>query len=157
MFDDAAPIWRFLHDLNGNYDPAPARAAEDGLFCLEVFPALALPSISEEFLGRVGRPRYNPRNRNFRVQDWHRVRRAVSSDARRLECRSLAEWCDQLSAVERPKKADQDRLDAAICLLIAISWRIEPRDRSLMIGDLATGYMISPASARVREKLLASA
>ena len=28
-----------------------------------------------------------------------------------------------------PKKSDQDRLDAAICLIVALQWRRGPRDR----------------------------
>ena len=155
MFDDAAPIWRFLAGLNGTEDPNAARTADEGLFYLEVFPALALASIGDAFWGRLAAPRYNPtRKKTFRLEHWHSVLHAVAADARRLGCGPLAEWCDQLSAVERPRKADQDRLDAAICLLTAIIWRIEPRDRSLMIGDLATGYMVTPASAAVRQKLL---
>jgi len=46
----------------------------------------------------------------------------------------------------QPKKSDQDQLDAAICLLIALRWRLRPREESLMLGDLASGYMILPAS-----------
>jgi predicted RNase H-like nuclease len=51
-------------------------------------------------------------------------------------------------------KADQDKLDAVICLLVALRWRLHPRTDSVMLGDLATGYMVVPASADVRAYLM---
>jgi len=57
----------------------------------------------------------------------------------------------------QPTKPDQDKLDAAICLLIALRWRLRPREESLMLGDLASGYMILPASPDVREHLTVAA
>jgi predicted RNase H-like nuclease len=71
MFDDDAPIWRFLAELGGTEDPEAARTASEGLFYFEVFPALALPSICDSFYGRFAGPRYNPaRERTFRLEDW---------------------------------------------------------------------------------------
>jgi predicted RNase H-like nuclease len=122
MFDDAAPIWPFLTALNATEDPEGARSATEGRFYFEVFLALALASIDDGFFGRLAGPRYNPaRKKTFRLEHWHRVLRAVAADARRVGCGPLAEWCDQVGAEERPTKADQDRLDAAICLLVAIA------------------------------------
>lgn len=154
MFDDAAPIWFFLAALNGTEDPERARTANEGLFYFEVFPALALASIGDAFFGRLAGPRYNPtRKKTFRLEHWHGVLRAVAADALRMGCGPLAGWCDQLGAVGRPRKADQDRLDAAICLLIAIRWRLEGPADCMLIGDLRTGYMVSPAAAVVRQRL----
>ena len=105
MFDDAAPIWRFLANLNGIEDPVRARTAKEGLFYFEVFPALALASIGEAFFGRLAGPRYNPtRRKTFRLEHWHGVLRAVASEALRMGCGPLADWCDQLAAVERPEE-----------------------------------------------------
>jgi hypothetical protein len=50
-------------------------------------------------------------------------------------------------------KADQDRLDAVICLLIAIRWRLEGRDESIMTGDPEHGYVVAPISRQVRSRL----
>ena len=141
MFDDAAPIWRFLAALNGIEDPEGARTAEEGLYYFEVFPALALASIGESFFGRLAAPRYNPaRRKTFRKADWDRVLAAVATDARRVGCGPLAEWCDELASDRPPLKADQDKLGAAICLLVALRWRLEPREASMMIGNKESGY-----------------
>ena len=37
-----------------------ARAAKSGLFLMEVFPAIAMPTFSNEFYGRLKAPKYNP-------------------------------------------------------------------------------------------------
>jgi predicted RNase H-like nuclease len=43
-------------------------------------------------------------------------------------------------------------------MLIALLWRTEPLDRCSMIGDLTTGYIVTPVSleARLRLSLAAS-
>jgi predicted RNase H-like nuclease len=63
MFCKDAPIWRFLATLGAQEDPEASRTARDGLFVLEVFPALALPSLNPTFFGRLAAPRYNPGRR----------------------------------------------------------------------------------------------
>ncbi len=45
---------------------------------------------------------------------------------------------------------NQDKLDAVICLLVAIRWLLRPRTDNVMLDDLETGYMAIPASADVR-------
>jgi predicted RNase H-like nuclease len=57
MFDDAAPIWRFKQRLNASEDAEAARSADKGLFLIEVFPALALPSLEAAYFGRLLAPR----------------------------------------------------------------------------------------------------
>jgi hypothetical protein len=74
-----------------------------------------------------------------------------------MACEELARWCDETGAIVQPRKADQDRLDSAICVLIALRWWLRPRSESIMIGDLNAGYMVLPASAAVRERLAAPA
>ena len=70
MFCDAAPVWRFLTALRATEDPEGCRSAADGLYLLEVFPALALPSLNSKFFGRLAAPTYNPqRIKTFRVAD----------------------------------------------------------------------------------------
>jgi len=157
MFGDGAPIWRFLSRLDCVQDPERARAAQSGLFLIEVFPTLALLSIDSAFFGRLQRPRYNPsRRKTFRIEDWRRVVNAVTAEARRLGWDELAGWCGVM-AVDRPRKPDQDLLDSTICLLVAIRWRLGLRPSSAMIGDLSTGYMVTPVSEAVRARLTAAA
>ena len=40
-------------------------------------------------------------------------------------CAPLGGWIEGMSANTAPRKESQDRLDAALCLLIAIRWRLE--------------------------------
>jgi predicted RNase H-like nuclease len=49
MFCNASPIWRFLAALGAEERPEQARIATNGLFLMEVFPALALPSLNTVF------------------------------------------------------------------------------------------------------------
>ncbi len=150
MFCNASPIWRFLAALRAEESPEQARLAAGGRYLMEVFPALALASSDAGFFGRLSAPKYNPdRRKTFRLADWIRVAESAAQQAHLLDCEELAEWCRVTGKIAKPRKADQDRLDAALCVLIALHWRLHPRDASLLLGDLATGYMVLPASPAV--------
>ena len=157
MSTDGAPIWSFLRDLGATEDPERGRSANVGLYVMEVFPALALPAFHEDFCGRLRAPRYNPARRTFRKEDWLRVVDVVAAEAKKLGCSIVAEWCTPLKAVANPRKSDQDRLDAVICLIIAIRWRLSPREQSVMIGDTTQGYIIAPVTDETRWRLKARA
>ena len=158
MFCDAAPVWRFLKTLGATEDPEAARTAATGLHVMEVFPALALASLDPGFFGRLGAPRYNPqRRKTFRPKDWVRVTGVAAATARTFGCLPLADWCAEAGVVARPAKADQDRLDAALCALVALRWRLSPREKSLLLGNLIDGYIIAPASTDVRRYLTQAA
>jgi len=58
---------------------------------------------------------------------------------------------------QAPRKADQDRLDAAICALVGIIWQAGPAAGSAMLGDLRQGYMITPISPVTGPRLEAAA
>lgn len=74
MFDDAAPIWKFKEALGAIEDPEAARAALEGLYIMEVFPALALAGLNNAFCDRLKGPRYNPeRRKTFQLTHWHDV------------------------------------------------------------------------------------
>ena len=158
IFCPASPIWPFLASLGAEEDPEHARTAASGLHLIEVFPALALPSIESSFFGRLAGPRYNPdRRKTFRIQDWTRVADAASRAFDDLGCVEQAAWCQGVMQLVNPRKSDQDRLDAMLCLIIALRWRLTPRAESLMLGSLSTGYMVLPASPQVRERLTTAA
>jgi predicted RNase H-like nuclease len=158
MFCDASPIWRFLAALEAVEDPEQARVAVNGLFLMEVFPALALASLGASFFGRLSAPKYNPdRKKTFCADHWVQVAEAAAQEAHALGCEELAEWCHDTGEVTPPRKAHQDKMDSALCALIALRWRLRPRSESLLLGDLTTGYMVTPASAEVRERLTAAA
>ncbi|MFC2967585.1 DUF429 domain-containing protein [Acidimangrovimonas pyrenivorans] len=153
MFGEDAPVWKFLSALAARQDPRVAQTEEAGHFLIEVFPALALPALGPSFARRLGAPKYNPANRGkFRLEDWRAVSSAVAKTASSLDLAGLAQWADQMQALEKPGKADQDRLDAAICALIGLLWR-EAGQPSAMLGDLETGYMITPLSGATRHRL----
>jgi predicted RNase H-like nuclease len=154
MFCDDSPIWTFLATLGAIEDPARARSARSGLYLVEVFPALALPSLDESFFGRNAAPKYNPgRRKTFRSGDWVRVAQVLAAQFGELDLPALARWCHETAEIAAPRKPDQDRLDAMICLLVALLWRLRPPQATMMIGSLESGYMVLPASAAVRERL----
>jgi predicted RNase H-like nuclease len=158
MFCDASPIWRFLAELNAREEPEEARAATGGLHVIEVFPAVALPSIDQRFFGRLAAPRYNPaRRKTFRAGDWVRVANAASSNFERLGFAGPLQWCEDASRIEQPRNADQDKLDAMLCLLIGLLWRLGHRSESMLLGCLTNGYMVLPASSAVRERITTAA
>ncbi len=158
MFCDNAPIWRFVAAFDAPQSPLDARSASQGHFLIEVFPALALPALHADFAKRLGAPNYNPRNRRkFRIEDWQSVSRTVASTAMALGIHDLASWANGMASLPSPEKADQDRLDSALCVLIGLIWRGGPVDASVYIGDTVTGYMISPTSDSTRKRLQAAA
>ena len=70
---------------------------------------------------------------------------------------ALADWAEGMMAQRKPRKADQDRLDATICALVGIIWRAGPTEGSAMLGDLGQGYMVTPISPVIRLRLEAAA
>ena len=157
LFGDGAPIWRFLDALGFRGDPDAAADAGAGGFVLEVFPAMAVLALNPAFLaaGRSG-PRYNPARPTFRQDAWRAVCHAAAGEARRLGFSRAAAWCDALDPDAKPRKARQDDLDALLCALVAARWHRE-RDRCVMIGDLATGFIVAPVSDVGRARLAAAA
>jgi len=155
MFGDAAPIWRFLANLSAVERPEEARVATAGLYVIEVFPALALASLDVGFFGRLAAPKYNPQRKSFRIGDWARVADAVARESRTFGCDELTNWSSNAGQIRRPHKADQDMMDAALCMLTSLRWRLRPRLESLFLGDTTNGYMILPVVPTVRHHLVA--
>jgi len=148
----------FLDRLGARENPAVARYAPQGLFLIEVFPALALRGLIDGLIDRRRAAKYNPANRRlFSQEDWRMVCVAVAEGARTHAAEPLARWADQQVDRTGLRKFDQDRLDAAICLLIAIMWRRAPRDDLVVIGDRVAGYMVSPVSPPTRHVLATAA
>jgi predicted RNase H-like nuclease len=158
FFGDGAAIWGFLDRIGATQDPEASRTAAVGTHAIEVFPALALASLHHGFFGRLKGPRYNPtRRKTFRVEHWRAVVEAVRSEAVLRGIDDMAMWLADELPKDSPGKRHQDMLDSAICLLVAIRWRVGHRGESVMIGDTVTGYMVAPVSDEVRERLALSA
>jgi predicted RNase H-like nuclease len=62
-------------------------------------------------------------------------------------------WLEQMRTNAEPKKEHQDRIDSALCLLIAIRWRLGNREQSVAIGDLKNGYIVAPIFGQVMKRL----
>ena len=157
MFGDDAPIWRFLSAVAAQQNPIQARTAETGRFLIEVFPALALPAMIPAVWDRRRAAKYNPVGRRFDLADWALVSRGLATYARKLGMWELADWADAHARCKQPRKPDQDRLDAAICLAVAMSWRRGSPDDNIQLGDEAAGYMVAPVSAETRAVLTLAA
>jgi predicted RNase H-like nuclease len=157
MFGDEAPVWRFLEELDALQDPMSVPQAESGLFLIEVFPALAIPGFEPAFAGRHGAPKYNPSNRRrFRLYDWQLVTAMVAKVAATAGLSEMVRWAEDMASVEKPRKAHQDCLDAAICALVGLVWR-DGSWSAAMIGDLDDGYIISPVSEPTCARMQAAA
>ncbi len=155
LFGAYAPVWSFIERFDARENPPAARAATSGLHMIEVYPALALPALEPSIMERKRAARYNPkkRSKNFSLDDWKLVASAVGRHADTLGLVPLSQWAGEHVALAKPVKRDQDLLDAAICLLIALQWRRAPRDRLAVIGDGRTGYMVTTVSPDTKEIL----
>ncbi len=157
MFGDDAPIWTFLAAFGAMQDPVGARGATVGRFVMEVFPAMALPAMVPALWRRKRAAKYNPAASKFVPSDWPLVAEGMAAFVRCLEAGPLADWLAAEAVRTKPRKADQDRLDAAICLAIALAWRYGPAESTLQIGDARLGLMATIVSPETRAVLAAAA
>lgn len=155
LFGANAPVWSFIERLDARENPPAARAATSGLHMIEVYPALALPALEPSIMERKRAACYDPKkwSKNFSLDDWKLVASAVGRHADTLDLVPLSQWAGEHASLAKPVKRDQDLLDAAICLLIALQWRRVPRDRLAVIGDGRNGYMVTTVSPDTREIL----
>ena len=172
MFGDNAPIWRFINRIKPhgmtcrclkNFETARMATRETHL--IEVYPALAWPALDQHFVDRASAPRYNPEGNSenfpFSLDDWQRVCKIVRNCADEFNLQLLSQWADEMimpwDSPESPQKPHQDKIDAAICLLISLQWRrAQDRHELLSVGDLDCGYMVTPVSYATREILEAA-
>jgi predicted RNase H-like nuclease len=154
MFGAAAPVWPFLDRFGGAADPCRLDATTA---VLETYPVLMM--IAKNWMlpdrrqkGRL--PKYNPeRRKTFSLSDWRHVCGRSSAEFRRRELGGLSGWVDAVAERPRPQKGDQDRLDACLCLLVAID--LAAKQDCLMVGDTETGYIVVPSGEELREELVA--
>ena len=165
MFGDNAPIWRFINRIRPPgmscrdlKDFEAARMATGGTHLIEVYPALALPAMSPVFMDRRSAARYDPEKYKFSADDWRVVCEIVHGCAGDFNIDLLSRWATDVimpwDSPGRPKKPHQDKIDAAICLLISLQWRRGQGGHELYaMGDLDHGYMVTPVSDATREIL----
>jgi hypothetical protein len=63
----------------------------------------------------------------------------------------LVNWIDIAGRLSNPTKPDQDRLDACLCLLVAL--HLAEGKQCLVVGNLQTGYIVVPHSAELQGEL----
>jgi predicted RNase H-like nuclease len=80
----------FLDALGAVQRPEQARTATNGLYMMEVFPALALLSLNTAFFESRKAPKYNPgRRKTFLTADWVAVAEAAARKSHSLGCEEL--------------------------------------------------------------------
>ena len=170
MFGDNAPVWKFINRITplsmtcqDLRDFGVAKNAAQKTRLIEVYPALALPSLKGIFMDRKSAARYDPdsnsKNHPFSLDDWQLVCQTVESYADAINLRPLSRWARKMvkpwDSPKTPKKFHQDKVDAALCLLIAMQWR-QRSNGVCVIGDLENGYIVTPTSDSTREILQAT-
>lgn len=147
MFGHGSPICKFMKRYGGPSDPFE-KNKNRRVEIYEVYPALALISldwIHPPCKSKDQLPKYNPANNNFCVCDWQYVCGNLSTILRSLGLSHIPAWIDLQSIGDRkPKKLEQDCLDACICLLIAIL--AAKKENLLVVGNMNGGYMVTPFS-----------
>lgn len=152
MFGTQAPIWSFLARFGGASDPLANRTTTQ---VLETYPVLAMISLGwmlpdKRSSGRL--PKYNPdRRRKFALADWEHVCRRAHFEYSSCGLTQIAQWIDRQAKNPSPRKADQDCLDACICLLVAL--HLAERRDCLIVGNGESGYIVVPDSAVLRTEL----
>lgn len=152
MFGPEAPVWQFLGQFGGAANPMSQRADSQ---VFETYPVLALIALGwvlpdKRVTGRL--PKYNPKRRKtFSIDDWRHVCNRLSEEIAKRHLSGLDEWISEMRTKPTPCKADQDCLDACICLLIGL-YLVESKE-CLMVGDTETGYIVVPHGDCLRREL----
>ena len=152
MFGEAAPVWAFLTKFGGAADPLSVASFEAAVF--ETYPVLAIIALGwlredSRIAGRL--PKYNPERKSFSAEDWRYLCTEASRAFRERGLVGTARWIDEVHDGGRPRKADQDKLDACLCLLVAL--HLAERRDCLMVGNCQTGYMVGPHCADFQKEL----
>ena len=143
MFGATAPVWAFLSRFGGTPDPL---AKGEGTRVFETYPVLVMIALGwtlpdARLTGRL--PKYNPeRRKTFQLSDWQHVCDLVADSLNDRGLKGLGEWIGAAGRNPTPRKYDQDRVDACLCLLVALHL-VEQRD-CLMVGDVHSGYIVVP-------------
>lgn len=153
MFDAAAPIWPFLNRFGG---PAQLDSLGSGNLVVETYPVLEIISrgwVRADPRRATGRlPKYNPeRRRTFSLKDWSYLCERVAESFALDGLNDLEGWCRSSACLGQPRKADQDCLDACICLLIAIA--LAKGRKCLATGTQESGYIVASDSSALRDEL----
>lgn len=153
MFGVAAPVWAFLAKFGGAADPLSVASFEAVVF--ETYPVLAIIAFGwlREDSRTSGRlPKYNPgRKKTFSVDDWQYLCSEASRAFRERGLVRSARWIDEVGDRDRARKPDQDKIDACLCLLVAL--HMVERRVCLMVGNCQSGYIVVPHCPDLQKEL----
>ncbi|WP_269153955.1 hypothetical protein [Methylobacterium currus] len=153
----AAPLWRFKERLGATEDPEASREATGGHYLMEVFPALAMPSLDPAVDGRLGGPRDNPAHpTSLTPTGWQAVIATVRQQAVEAEVAGSRSgrrpWRGSSPAQGRPGPARRGALRPDRAALARPAAGRLGHDRRSRLGRQG-----APASRTVRARLEAVA
>ena len=85
------------------------------------------------------------------LDDWRHVCRQLAAELHQRGLPELGSWCESAATNTVPRKDDQDRIDACLCLVAAV--HLVGQQDCLMIGDIASGYIVVPSGTVLREEV----
>jgi predicted RNase H-like nuclease len=138
---EGAPIWNFiraLQEMGHQHNPMAIPGAGSGRFYFECYPHPAILGLFDlsEIL------KYKQRNLN----DWQMLIRLLRSLASaELAIRNI---CSYVQEDLPQNKRNEDKLDSIISAYVAAYWWKFGVARSTSIGDLSTGYIVTPHSEK---------
>jgi predicted RNase H-like nuclease len=136
-----ARIWEFIHALEENHyghNPMAIPAARRGRYYFECYPHPALLGIFN--LEKILKYKVHQKNQ----ADWISIIGLLRSlTNKELPIRNIGDFVREDLAQTKP---NEDRVDAIISAYTAAYWWKFGIERSTMIGDLATGYIVTPHS-----------
>jgi predicted RNase H-like nuclease len=153
MFGHGAPVWPFLDQFGGAADPFAA--VNGNALVFETYPVLAMIALGwlREDARAAGRlPKYNPeRKKTFSLDDWQFVCDMAALAFHERGLAGISRWIFEARELARPRKSDQDKLDACLCLLVAL--HLAEGRNCLMVGDWETGYIVVPHNPHLQEEI----
>jgi len=155
MFGTSAPLWPFLTRFGGAADPIDVLESASTTRVYETYPVLLMIALGwtlpdKRAGGRL--PKYNPaRGNTFAASDWRHVCDLTASAFRARSLLGIVRWLEEAGAKLSPRKSDQDRVDACLCLLAALY--VAEGKPCLMIGERETGYIVVPSGDGLRAEL----
>lgn len=153
MFDAEAPVWKFLSRFGGSLDPIDCWSVDPVI--AETYPVLTLIALGwlredSRLCGRL--PKYNPERPTFLQEDWRWVCGKLADALAAFGLADIPRWLRERQTA-RPRKADQDGVDACICLLTAL--HLATNRPCLSVGNRESGLIVVPDSAALRDELTA--
>jgi predicted RNase H-like nuclease len=142
-FAEDAPVWALLSVLQEEgylHNPMAIPSARAGRFYFECYPHPAVIGLFD--LDRILQYKVHHSNQ----ADWQRLIRLVRSLAfAELPIRNVEDFVPE----NLPQnKRNEDNLDSIISAYTAAYWWKFGVHRSTVVGDLSTGYMVTPHSRR---------